>query len=298
MSRTHSALLTTLVALASLALPVGRATAEEGDAVTIYQKTLKATALIATDSGRGTGWVADVEKRLIVTNHHVAGDAKKMRVFFPKFDGGELVTNFEEYLNSDPGVPARLLLSDPAKDLAVIQVERLPAGTTALKLADRSPTPGERVHALGCPGVSGALWVYSPGNVRSVYVERATLEGGQKFSAWVVESSLPVNPGDSGGPEVNDRGELVSVTSHGLSRARLITEGIDVREVKEVLKAVAGGERGVRGKKKAAPIEDGEIELPFPPKGSGGKKARPADEDDDEPQLPRAKRGRTLRPND
>lgn len=289
MFRTLSARVLTLAALAALAVPASRARAEES-AAAIYQQTLKGTVLIITENCRGSGWVADAEQRLIVTNHHVAGHARRLKVFFPKFQDGELQTSFDEYVGGEEGVPARLLLSDPAKDLAVLQVERLPKGVEALKLAAKSPRPGERLHALGNPGVSGALWVYSPGNVRAVYRSKANLGEGQKFDAWVVESSLAVNPGDSGGPEVNDQGEVVSVTSHGNTAGRLVTEGIDVREVKAILKDVQAGQRGVRGKK-ARPADEDEDE-PTPPK----KKARPGADDEDEiPFLPKGRSGRKAR---
>src|SRR5262249_1140874 len=142
MIRTLSARLFTLAALAALALPVSRARANEALSSAIYQQALKATVFIMAEEengvGVGTGWVANVEKGLIVTNDHVAGHAKRLRVFFPNLSGGEQANTREELIRSGKGVPAKLLLTDPKTDLAVIQVESLPEGTTALKLADRS----------------------------------------------------------------------------------------------------------------------------------------------------------------
>jgi serine protease Do len=294
MFHTLTARLATLAALAALAGPVGWATAEE-NAAAVYQQTLKGAVLIDTNNGRGSGWVIDAERRLIVTNHHVVGKARRITVFFPKFDGGELVTRFATYLDGDDEIKGRLLLSDPKKDLAIIQVERLPESVKALKLAAKSPSPGERVHALGNPGASGALWVYSPGNVRAVYRDRAVLQGNQRFDAWVVETTLPVNPGDSGGPEVNDRGELVAVTSHGNLAGRLMSRGIDVREVKAFLRDVLAGERGVRGPKPVADDDEDEI---VPPKKKG-KAVRPADDEDEAEAAPTPRpRGRAIRPED
>jgi S1-C subfamily serine protease len=284
MFRTLSARVATLAALAAVSLPVSRARAEENAAV-IYQQTLKGTVLVAIDGGRGSGWVVDAQRRLIVTNHHVAGDAKRITVYFPKFQSGELVTSFGSYVDGDEGVRAKLLLTDPGKDLAVIQVDRLPEGTAALKLAEKSPGPGERVHALGSPGASGALWVYSPGNVRAVYRARSMLQGGQRFDAWVVETSLPVNPGDSGGPEVNDKGELVAVTSHGNMEGRLMSRGIDVREVKAMLADVLAGQRGVRGKKATPKPADEDDDPVITPK----KKAPPAGDEDEDAPAPKGK---------
>src|SRR5262249_52168059 len=61
----------------------------------IYQRTLKSTVWIAhaveLGGGRlalatGSGSVIDVPLKLIITNFHVVGDEKEVRVFFPQFD--------------------------------------------------------------------------------------------------------------------------------------------------------------------------------------------------------------------
>lgn len=264
-----------VLALSALAIPASRAAAEDNPAV-IYQQTLKGTVYIKVDHGSGSGWVVDLEKRLVVTNHHVIDRAREIRVYFPKFQDGELVTSPGDYADSgDGGVRAKVLLSDPKKDLAVLELKVLPKEAVALKLAGKSPSPGERLHALGNPGVSGSLWVYSAGSVRTVYRQQLR-DGKMRFDAWVVESTLPTNPGDSGGPEVNDQGELIGVTSHHRTDGRLVTHGIDVREVKAVLKDVLAGERGVRGQPAAGDDDEDE---PAPPK----KKARPGGDDEDDP---------------
>ena len=55
-----------------------------------------------------------------------------------------------------------------------------------------------------------------------------------QFESMVVETTSPLNPGDSGGPVVNDRGELVAVTEGGSSAAmNTISILIDVSEVIE-----------------------------------------------------------------
>ena len=46
-------------------------------------------------------------------------------------------------------------------------------------------------------------------------------ENGQTVEAMFLETQKPVNPGDSGGPTVNDRGELVAVVSSGNPKADL-----------------------------------------------------------------------------
>jgi S1-C subfamily serine protease len=57
------------------------------------------------------------------------------------------------------------------------------------------------------------------------------------FEAQVVETTSPVNPGDSGGPLLNGQGELVAVTQGGVSTQGTISYFIDVSEVRTVLNA-------------------------------------------------------------
>ncbi len=53
------------------------------------------------------------------------------------------------------------------------------------------------------------LWVYTGGNVRQVYRRAFDLdEGNYHIPARIVEATSPVNPGDRGGPVLNDEGEI------------------------------------------------------------------------------------------
>lgn len=95
------------------------------------------------------------------------------------------------------------------QDLAVLQLEALPAGVEELPLAARSPDLGDSVYSVGNPGASGALWVFTTGQVRAVYQRRWATDTHDAVvwrEAQVVETSSPTNGGDSGGPVVNHRG--------------------------------------------------------------------------------------------
>ena len=60
-------------------------------------------------------------------------------------------------------------------------------------------------------------------------------EFARTFEAKVVETDSATNPGDSGGPLLNAKGELVGVTQGGAINAQLVSTFIDVSEVKSLL---------------------------------------------------------------
>src|SRR5204862_516536 len=133
----------------------------------IYQRTLKSAVWIAhaveLSGGRavlatGSGSVIDVPQRYILTNFHVVGDEKEVRVFFPQFDKqNKLIAGKDHYLQqfmAGGGLRGKVLFRDQKRDLALVQVDKLPPGTTAVPLARESVGPGDAVHSIGNPGAS------------------------------------------------------------------------------------------------------------------------------------------------
>jgi S1-C subfamily serine protease len=214
----------------------------------IYQQTLKSTVWVVVPQGRGglvasgTGSLIDTRKRLILTNYHVVGTKDAVMVFFPIYQkNGEVMSDRKTYLNGKTNIPGKVVFRDSKKDLALIQLALLPKGAKELPLAAKSPRPGQRLHSIGNPGVSGALWAYNFGTVKQLSTKQGRTSGADGFEidAKVVETTSPLNPGDSGGPVVNDAGELVAVTQGHVSEGRAQGAGvsifIDVSEVKRIL---------------------------------------------------------------
>ena len=56
---------------------------------------------------------------------------------------------------------------------------------------------------MGNPGASDAYWVYTSGAISQVY-QKTIRYNTQTVQARVLETQSPINPGDSGGPVVND----------------------------------------------------------------------------------------------
>jgi tetratricopeptide (TPR) repeat protein len=204
----------------------------------VYQQALTGVAFIRAGSVTGSGWVVDRDSRLIVTNHHVVGTSESVRIYFPVWKDGQPIAERKHYLTREKPVVGTVIDSDPGVDLALIRLPSLPLTARALLLARESASPGDSIHSVGNPAASNALWVYTSGTVRAVYRHSIRYRNNQVVEARVIETQSPVNPGDSGGPVVNDRGELVGVTAGGNPTASLVNWCIDIQEVKAYLAVV------------------------------------------------------------
>ena len=204
----------------------------------------------------GSGSLIDAEKRLVLTNYHVVQDVANATVFFPQFRDNQPIAEKDYYRDRAKrlAISGKVIVLDKKADLAIIQIDSIPKGTVALKLATGSPDPGDNVHSIGSAGKSDALFGYVKGSVRQVYKKdwKAELEPKKiaKFEAKVIETDSPTNPGDSGGPLLNDKGELVGVTQGGALNAQLVSTFIDVSEVKQIIDT-----RAVRDLKADKPAE-------------------------------------------
>ncbi len=213
----------------------------------LYTHVLKSTVwiLVPPSGGHGsmgTGSLVDRKNRLIVTNYHVVTEAHEVAVLFPLYEKNRLVQNLETYINiaknqKDAAIKGRVVARDNRRDLALVQLDRVPAAALPLAVSDREVSPGQAIHSVGNPGAGGLLWVYAPGRVRAVAQKKRWRagdtdgEGILNLEANVIMTDSPTNPGDSGGPLVNDRGEMVGVT-HGIDPiSRGVSLFIDRSEV-------------------------------------------------------------------
>jgi S1-C subfamily serine protease len=201
----------------------------------IYHKLLPSTCWVVYEERVGsksvrlwgTGWVVDARRRLIVTNQHVVDSVDVVHVGFPMMKDGRVVDDERVDL-----ITGTIIDRSPQRDLALIQLATLPAGAPAVALATENPEPGERVFTLGAKTAGDEkLWDFTSGTVRQV--SRRHIPTGH--IATVVETDMPSNHGNSGGPVVNDRGVLVAVAEGASRDARLVSLNIAVDEVRGFL---------------------------------------------------------------
>lgn len=212
----------------------------------VYRKLLRSTPwLIAGDGQRvpvGSGVVIDRNERLVLANYHAVIKFDKILAVFPDFRGEEPITAPNHYYDSDVGIPAHLIASDSSRDLVLLQLDRLPLGVEAVRLAPSSASAGQSVHTIGAAeqimgtgNEEGMLWRYNSRRVKQVRELSHTYGNEHRVTAWIVELSLEQDPNDSGGPVVDDRGRLLAVTNAFNLADTQSRAAIDVREVRSFL---------------------------------------------------------------
>ncbi len=137
---------------------------------------------------------------------------------------------------------AQVLRDDAQVDLAVLEVVTAADMPPMPLAADKDVPLGEQVFTIGfpVPGVLGTDPKFSEGSL-----------GGQTGlgAAWLYQITVPVQPGNSGGPLVDHRGFVVGVIVAKLRADRLMqTEGVTPENVNFAIKS-AELRRVIRGLK-------------------------------------------------
>jgi len=201
----------------------------------VYQTTLSSTAWIVTTKATGTGVLVDLDERLVVTNYHVIEGHEVATVYFPEQRAGRAVAEKGFYLkNKAVGINATVVASDKKRDIALLKLERIPDGIRPVEFGAPC-VPGQNVHSIGNPGASGALWNYSFGKVRQNYYIETKYQFGTT-QMQMLETTSPINHGDSGGPIVNDQGQLVGISQGFHKQHRSYSYGVDISEITWFLK--------------------------------------------------------------
>lgn len=150
----------------------------------------------------GSGIIVSRDGQVLTCLHLVRGmtHLRAMRfepglVSYTPMDGGLNRFLFE---NRSRLVDVSVDRIDEANDLALVRLDAETASVPLLPLADDLPRRGEAVLALGHP--QGTVWSFTSGVVSALH-------------NGAIQHDAALNPGSSGGPLVNQRGELVGVSS-------------------------------------------------------------------------------------
>jgi S1-C subfamily serine protease len=202
---------------------------EEQQNIAVYKKALPSVVNITStevafdffygpvpQQGQGSGFVLTKEG-LILTNNHVIGNAQRLEV---------MLSDKHKY-------KARVLALDKNHDLALIKIDA--PNLTPVTLSDsRSLMVGQRVYAIGNPfGLNGTMTRGIISAIRSIRSPNgAPIED-------AIQTDAAVNPGNSGGPLLNSRGEVIGITtliaSNGADQSSGIGFAIPINTARAIL---------------------------------------------------------------
>lgn len=180
-----------------------------------------ATAVSPEGLGAGSGIVFDLQNGYIITNAHVVEGASVVKIALA---------------DSTRTRPARVLGRAQCDDLAVLQVDNTD-GLAAAPLGDSSAARvGASVVALGYP------LSFDLGNDLSVNVGNISQLQAQlgKFQD-LIKVDAAINHGNSGGPLVNTRGEVVGINTLGFESAQNQNYAIAMSYARPIVEQLSQG---------------------------------------------------------
>lgn len=220
----------------------------DAEARELYAKVVKSCVYILTPTAgghaEGSGSLIDADQKLVLTTCQVVGEQSKVFIVFPEYAKGQLSIEKDKckdrVVQKGLGVRGSVLYRDSSRDLALVKVDRIPPGTTAIPLAKSSLRVGSTVWQIGSAGVAKHVFRVTKGEVSAVGPAKFLVGGGEKnaiqVNAKIVNATTPISPNDSGGPLFDKRGYLVAVAmSPGTSDAKLVNHFVDVTEVRAFL---------------------------------------------------------------
>ncbi len=202
---------------------------EELQNIAVYKKALPSVVNITStqvrfdffygpvpQQGQGSGFILDKDG-LILTNNHVISDGQKIEV----------------KLSDKHTYKAQVIGVDPNHDLALLKISA-PNLIPATLAESQGLVVGQRVYAIGNPfGLQGTM-------TRGIISAIRSIRGPQGNPIEdAIQTDAAVNPGNSGGPLLNSKGEVIGITTlianNGADQSSGIGFAIPVNTAKAVL---------------------------------------------------------------
>ena len=203
--------------------------AEEQQNIAVYKTALPSVVNITSTTvqfdffygpvpqqGQGSGFILNKDG-LILTNNHVIANAQ----------------NIEVKLSNKKTYKAQRLGTDPNHDLALLKITA-PDLVPATLSSSNGLVVGQRVYAIGNPfGLQGTM-------TRGIISAIRSIRGPQGNPIEdAIQTDAAVNPGNSGGPLLNSKGEVIGITTlianNGADQSSGIGFAIPINTAKAVL---------------------------------------------------------------
>ena len=198
----------------------------------IVKRIDRSVVAIQAADRNGSGFLID-HKGTVVTNLHVVQNTGAAQL---KFVDGSIYD------------VAGFIAVSPEKDLVLLRISSTRSDFKPLPITDELPRKGETVYALGSPrGYFGSITdgivsaIRTGSEIRKIAMGQPDgaerLERALDFSndiTWI-QTSSPISPGNSGGPLVNSRGEVIGVNTWMQTDAQNLNFAVSASSILELL---------------------------------------------------------------
>ena len=156
---------------------------------------MNSSVTIRSGAGHGSGFVID-GSGLILTNAHVVGNAEKVNIIFRS---GIEVPGFVQRVNKH-------------RDVALIKVSV--GGLRPLPINSSSLSQAQEVYAVGTPIDEGLKATITKGIISAIRTQ-------EKTGLKLIQSDVDIQAGNSGGPLLDNMGNVVGISVSGIGLGRL-----------------------------------------------------------------------------
>lgn len=190
----------------------------------IFNRTYESMAI-------GSGFIVDKEGYILTNDHVIAALSQGM--------GGHqrsgVADDIRVVFNNGEQVPAEVLWSDPALDLAILKIEpdkQLPV----VELGDSDDIViGEKVFAIGNPLALEFHGTFTGGYISGL---DRTLSGNGFRMSNLIQTDAAINSGNSGGPLFDVEGKVIGINTAKVKSGEGLGFSIAINTVKPILEEV------------------------------------------------------------
>jgi S1-C subfamily serine protease len=177
----------------------------------LYRSVSNGVVLVGTANDVIGSGVVISHRGLVITNWHVVENEPVVGVVFKQAIDQENPSLSEKDISL-----AKVIKTDPVRDLALLQIRSIPRDLTVLMLGSLPQVEvGQDVFAISHP--EGLLWSYTEGvisQIRPNYPLKT--EGGTTHKATYIQTQAVASPGSSGGALFDYNGRLIGIIALSL----------------------------------------------------------------------------------
>jgi tetratricopeptide (TPR) repeat protein len=165
----------------------------------LYKNATNSVVLIKAGEDSGSG-ICVGSNAHVLTNYHVIERSPQNIQVIPFVMIGDSPKRMT-------AISAKVIASNQQQDIAVLQLSDAPESLVPLPVAAQDPAVGTNVYAIGSPGMGAKLLEQSmtSGIVSAI--------GRQIEGVSYIQHTAAVNPGNSGGPLLDETGQVIGINT-------------------------------------------------------------------------------------